>query len=58
MREQLQAQNYRIVSFFSQVRVRALPEDFLRRHDPALRSFFNVNTPERLAEAREMLGGD
>jgi molybdopterin-guanine dinucleotide biosynthesis protein A len=58
MREQLEAENYRIVSFFSQVRVRALPEDFLRRHDPALRSFFNVNTPARFEEARGMLRDD
>ena len=56
MREQLAAENFRIVGFFPQVRVRPIPENDLRRHDPALRSFFNVNTPERLAEARGMLG--
>jgi molybdopterin-guanine dinucleotide biosynthesis protein A len=55
MREQLEAGNYRIVGFFPSVRVRALPEDSLRRHDPLLRAFFNVNTPERLDEARGML---
>ena len=55
MREQLAAGNYRIVGFFPQVRVRALPEATLRHHDPALRSFFNANTPERLAEARALL---
>ena len=58
MREQLEAGNYRIVGFFPQVRVRPLPETYLRRHDPDLRSFFNANTPERLAEARVMLGND
>jgi molybdopterin-guanine dinucleotide biosynthesis protein A len=56
MREQLEAEHYRIIGFFPQVRVRALPEEYLRRHDPALRSFFNANTPERLAEARGMPG--
>jgi molybdopterin-guanine dinucleotide biosynthesis protein A len=56
MREQLEAGRFRIVGFFPQVRVRALPEEELRQHDPALRSFFNVNTPERLAEARGMSG--
>jgi len=55
MREQLEAENYRIVGFFPQVRVQPLPETYLRRHDPDLRSIFNANTPERLAEARAML---
>lgn len=55
MREQLEAQNYRIVGFFPQVRVHPLSEAYLRHHDPGLRSFFNANTPERLAEARAML---
>jgi molybdopterin-guanine dinucleotide biosynthesis protein A len=57
MRGQLDAGRYRIVGFFPQVRVRALAEDEVRRHDPELRSFFNVNTPERLVEARRMAGG-
>jgi molybdenum cofactor guanylyltransferase len=56
MREQLAAEQYRIVGFFPQVRVRSLPEAYLRLHDPTLRSFFNANTPERLAEARAMPG--
>lgn len=55
MREQLEAENYRIVGFFPQVSVQPLPETYLRRHDPDLRSIFNANTPERLAEARAML---
>ena len=54
MRQQLDTGNFRIVGFFPQVRVRPLPEEWLRQHDPDLRSFFNVNTPERLNEAREM----
>lgn len=55
MREQLAAGNLRIVGFFPQVRVRAWPEGRTRDIDPHLRSFFNANTPERLAEARELL---
>lgn len=55
--EQLSAGRYRIVGFFPQVRVRALPEEEVRRHDPELHSFFNVNTPERLIEARRMEQG-
>jgi molybdopterin-guanine dinucleotide biosynthesis protein A len=56
MRARLEAGRYRIVGFFPEVRVRPFPEGAIRRHDPALRSFFNVNTPERLAEARGLLG--
>ncbi|HET8627850.1 MAG TPA: molybdenum cofactor guanylyltransferase [Thermomicrobiales bacterium] len=52
MRAQLDAGRYRIIGFFPAVRVRAFPLDAIRRHDPDLRSFFNANTPERLAEAR------
>jgi molybdopterin-guanine dinucleotide biosynthesis protein A len=52
MRAQLAAEQYRIVGFFPDVRVHAMPEETVRGLDPHLRSFFNVNTPERLAEAR------
>jgi len=55
MREQLEAGRYKIVGFFPRVRVRAFPVAAVRRHDPELRSFFNVNTPARLAEARALL---
>lgn len=56
MRAQLAAGQYRIVGFFPEVRVRALAESTVRALDPQLRSFFNVNTPERLAEARTLAG--
>lgn len=56
MRAQLDTGRYRIVGFFPQVRVRAYPEAAVRRHSADLRSFFNANTPERLAEARAMAG--
>ena len=56
MREQLVAARYRIVGFFPAVRVQAITEEAVRALDPQLRSFFNVNTPERLAEARAIAG--
>ena len=55
MREQLDTGTFLIVGFFPQVRVRPLPKGWLCQHDLALRAFFNVNTPERLAKARQML---
>jgi molybdopterin-guanine dinucleotide biosynthesis protein A len=42
----------RVISFFDDVRVRTLDEDELRRVDPALESFTNVNTPEELDAVR------
>ena len=47
----LQRGDYRIRRFFDRVRVRQVSEKRLRRVDPELLSFKNVNTPEDLAEA-------
>ena len=44
----------RMISYFSQVRVRELQEPEWRALDPAGRAFFNVNTPEDLAEAQRL----
>jgi len=56
IRERLAAGRYRVVGFHDLVRVRHVEEPELRRFDPELRSFFNVNTPEELRRALEMLG--
>ncbi len=56
IREQLERQRYRVIGFFPQVRVQPFPEAVVRQIDPALRSFFNANTPDRLAEARNLAG--
>lgn len=45
----LAAGQRRIVSFFADVRVRAIDEAELRSVDPGLASITNVNTPEELA---------
>lgn len=47
----------RMVSFFGDVRVRQVGEAVLRQFDPDLRSFFNVNTPDDLAWARQVASG-
>lgn len=49
---QLQRGERQIVRFFDQVSVMAVAEDVVRRFDPELWSFFNVNTPDALAIAR------
>lgn len=46
--------DYRIRSFFQRMQVRRVEESVLRRADPDLRSFFNINTPEDLEEARRL----
>jgi molybdopterin-guanine dinucleotide biosynthesis protein A len=45
--------DYRIRSFFRKARVRHVPEPQLRRCDPDLRSFYNINTSEDLAQVRQ-----
>jgi len=47
---------FKIQHFFGTVRVKKIPERILREKDPGLISFFNINTPEQLAEAEEMAG--
>jgi len=51
---QLQHEDPKIVNFFSKVRVKEVPEERLRTVDPALVSFFNINTPEDLAACENM----
>ena len=53
MERALAAGRMRVISFYDDVRVRAVEEDELRTVDPELRSFTNVNTPEELAAVRD-----
>jgi molybdopterin-guanine dinucleotide biosynthesis protein A len=55
IRRQLVAGHHRIISFLGDVRVRYVEEAELRRLDPELRSFFNVNTPADLAALPRLL---
>lgn len=51
---QLEKQEFRINRTFQKLRIKKLPENILRRHDPDLVSFYNINTPEGLAQAQQM----
>lgn len=51
---QLAEGNRQVVGFFDAVRVEAVDEATIRALDPDLRSFFNANTPEALAEANRI----
>lgn len=44
-----------VIGFFEDVRVRTVELDEVRRFDPALRSFFNANTPEAAEVARHII---
>lgn len=43
--------------FFQRINVRFLSEDEIRRHDPFLRSFFNINKKDELAKASDIRPG-
>ena len=45
----------RMISFYSDVEVYPVPSEEIAEIDPKGRSFFNVNTPEDLAEAERLL---
>jgi molybdopterin-guanine dinucleotide biosynthesis protein A len=57
IRAALEAGKMRVISFFPAVRVRFVDEPEIDRFDPAHRSFFNVNTPDDLAQAQILAGG-
>lgn len=44
----------KVQQFFGKVRVKRIPEGELRKHDADLTSFFNINTPEDLAQAETL----
>jgi molybdopterin-guanine dinucleotide biosynthesis protein A len=48
VRESLDSRAYQAMRFFQKIRVRYVDEDELRRFDPQLRSFLNINKPEDL----------
>ncbi len=47
--------NLKILDFFHRVKKREVPPEEIRSFDPKLSSFWNVNTPQDLARAEEML---
>jgi molybdenum cofactor guanylyltransferase len=55
MRASLDAGRLKIASFFPEVRVHWLAEDEIRAVDPELISFVNVNSPDQLAAAMQIV---
>jgi molybdopterin-guanine dinucleotide biosynthesis protein A len=54
IRDLIDAGKYQIIRFFPRIRIRYLDEKEIRGFDSELRSFFNVNRPEELLNARKM----
>jgi molybdopterin-guanine dinucleotide biosynthesis protein A len=53
-RQLLEEQRYSILELFDMVRMRYLTQAEVEQFDPECRSFFNINTPDQLREARRM----
>ena len=54
IRAALDAGQMRVISFFAEVRVRFVDDAEIDRFDPHHLSFFNVNTPDDLEQARRL----
>jgi molybdopterin-guanine dinucleotide biosynthesis protein A len=50
----IHADQWKVVAWFPQVRVRVLTGDEIKSADPAGLAFWNVNTPEEFAKAEEL----
>jgi molybdopterin-guanine dinucleotide biosynthesis protein A len=48
------ADQWKVVAWFPQVKVRLLTSEELRRYDPSGLAFWNVNTPEEFTKAEEI----
>ena len=55
MEKQLEKKILQIQRIFQKVRVKKIPENILRTIDPDLVSFSNINTPEDLARAKQVI---
>ncbi len=53
--QHLKENKYKIQWAFQGHRIKYIPENVLIEKDPDLRSFFNINTPEDLTRAEEMI---
>jgi molybdopterin-guanine dinucleotide biosynthesis protein A len=56
--QQLIKQDLKIQTIFEKVRVKKLPENILRQNDPDLLSFYNINSPDDLARAKNVESGN
>lgn len=50
----IEADQWKVVAWFPQVKVRVLTSEEIKRYDPSGLAFWNVNTPEEFAKAEEI----
>lgn len=50
----IDADQWKVIAWFPQVKVRVLTPEEIKEHDPAGLAFWNVNTPEEFAKAEEI----
>jgi molybdopterin-guanine dinucleotide biosynthesis protein A len=50
----ISADQWKVIAWFPQVKVRALTPDEIKHYDPLGLAFWNVNTPEEFAQAEEI----
>ena len=58
VRKCLDQNRCQMVAFYNKVKVCEIPEERIRRADPDLKSFVNINTPRDLDRARRMIQQD
>jgi molybdopterin-guanine dinucleotide biosynthesis protein A len=51
----LEQNSLKIRNIFKKLKIKEIPETVLRKADPGLTSFFNINTPEDLEQANRMI---
>lgn len=54
MESSLSKGNFKIIRLFNKLKVRTVSEKVVRRHDPEMISFFNINTAEDLEKAKQI----
>ncbi len=52
----IEADQWKVVAWFPQVKVRVLSAEEVRQFDPSGLAFWNVNTPEEFAQAEQLAG--
>jgi molybdenum cofactor guanylyltransferase len=55
--DHLRANRFKVQLALSRCRTKKIPEAVLRASDPDLVSFFNINTPEDMAQAEQLVSG-
>jgi molybdopterin-guanine dinucleotide biosynthesis protein A len=50
----IDADQWKVIAWFPQVKVRILTSEEIKQHDPSGLAFWNVNTPEEFSKAEEL----